>query len=322
MRVIVYGVGAVGGTIAAGLARAGVDVIGIARGAQLEAIRANGLRLRTPKETFTQMFACVASPAEIAFRPDDAILLTMKTQDTEAALTDLLVAGVDGQPIFCFQNGVTNEHLALRRFACVHGATVMLPATFLTPGEVIVNAEPKLGLFDIGRFPGGITAEAQRLCAVLNAADFAAFACANVMESKFGKLLLNLGNIIEAAVGPGVDASAIRTRVRAEAEKVLHAAGVSWREVGQGDPRRAALLRIADVKDAPRSGGSTTQSLKRGAGRVETDYLNGEISYLARMHGAPSPLNDRLTRLAAKFAAQSTKPGSMAPDELSEYLRL
>ena len=48
MRAIVYGIGAIGGTVAAALALAGQEVVGIARGAQLEAVRAGGLLLRTP----------------------------------------------------------------------------------------------------------------------------------------------------------------------------------------------------------------------------------------------------------------------------------
>ena len=48
MRFIIYGVGAIGGTFAAALARAGHEVIGIARGQMLEAIRkAGGLTFRT-----------------------------------------------------------------------------------------------------------------------------------------------------------------------------------------------------------------------------------------------------------------------------------
>ena len=50
MRIIVYGVGAIGGTVAAALALAGQEVVGIARGAQLAAIRAGGLLLRTPEQ--------------------------------------------------------------------------------------------------------------------------------------------------------------------------------------------------------------------------------------------------------------------------------
>ena len=48
MRTVVYGVGAIGGTVAASLALSGQEVVGIARGAQLAAIRASGLLLRTP----------------------------------------------------------------------------------------------------------------------------------------------------------------------------------------------------------------------------------------------------------------------------------
>jgi 2-dehydropantoate 2-reductase len=51
MRVIVHGVGAVGGTMAAAIALLGQRVVGIARGAQLAAIQASGLVLRTPDKT-------------------------------------------------------------------------------------------------------------------------------------------------------------------------------------------------------------------------------------------------------------------------------
>ena len=94
-------------------------------------------------------------PAEIDWRADDAILLTMKTQDTLPALERLRAAGVAGQPIFCVQNGVANERMALRRFPNVHGVTVMMPASFLSPGEVAAFSTPRHGIFDIGRFPRG-----------------------------------------------------------------------------------------------------------------------------------------------------------------------
>lgn len=81
---IVYGVGAIGGTVAAACALSGQEVWGVARGAQLPEIQAKGLLLRTPEKTARARFPCVADPTEISFRLDDAILLTMKTQDTVA----------------------------------------------------------------------------------------------------------------------------------------------------------------------------------------------------------------------------------------------
>ena len=143
MRVIVYGVGAIGGTVAAAIALSEQQVVGIARGAQLAAIQASGLLLRTPDKTARAAFTCVADPTEIELRSDDVVLLTMKTQDTLTALDRLRTAGLADQPIFCVQNGVSNERFALRRFPNVHGVTVMMPASYAVPGEVCAFSTPR-----------------------------------------------------------------------------------------------------------------------------------------------------------------------------------
>lgn len=320
MRVVVYGVGAVGGVVAAALTRSGTDVIGIARGAQLDAIRANGLRVRAPEDEFVARFACAATPQGISFRPDDAILLTMKSQDTEAALEALRAAGVSDQPIFCFQNGVANERRALRLFDNVHGVTVMMPCSYLEPGRVSVRAAPRFGIFDIGRFPGGSDAADQALAQRLDAANFAGFVQQDVMASKYGKLLLNLGNMIEAAVGPGVDTRALRARVRAEGMAVLRHAGIRWIDVDGSDPRRDTLMITTEVPGEDRPGGSTLQSLRRGADRLESDFLNGEIALIARLHGMSAPLNSALAALGARLVRDGTGAASMTVADLEALL--
>ena len=236
-------------------------------------------------------FRCVADPCEIDPRPDDAVLLTMKSQDTVAALDRLRAAGVLDQPIFCVQNGVSNERFALRRFPNVHGVTVMMPATFTTPGEVAAFSAPRYGVFDIGRYPEGRDAADDALAEALDAANIAAFVTPTVMESKYGKLLLNQRNIVEATLGRDADHGRFPNLLRAEAEAVLSAAGVEWRDVGAADPRRDALMRQEPVDGADRIGGSSTQSLAREARSIETDYLNGEIVLLGRLQGVPVPVN-------------------------------
>ena len=320
MRFIVYGVGAVGGVVATALARSGQEVLGIARGAQLEAIRAKGLRLKTPEVDETHRFDCAASPAEITFGPDDAILLCLKTQHVEAALDALVAAGVEDQPIFCLQNGVENERRALRRFANVHGVTVMLPATFLEPGKVVCHAQPRFGIFDVGRYPQGTDAADEAFCAAMTRANFAAYPQAEVMRSKYGKLLMNLGNILMASVGPGVEAGDLRDRLRAEAEAALAAAGIGLEDVGRDDPRRAEHLVVTDVPGEPPLGGSTAQSLQRGTGSVETDFLNGEIVLLGRQHGVPTPLNAAMARLAVQMLRSNQQPGDLTLDDLARLI--
>jgi 2-dehydropantoate 2-reductase len=312
MRIIVYGVGAIGGTVAAALALSDQEVIGIARGPHLDAIQTDGLLLRTPEKTERVRFPCVSDPTEIDFRSDDAILLTMKTQDTLAALERLRAAGVAEQAIFCIQNGVTNERLALRLFPEVHGVTVMMPAAISGPGEIGAFSVPRHGIFDIGRYPGGSNAHDMALAQALETANIAAFVSQDVMQSKYGKLLLNLSNILQAALGLDADYKHLEALLRTEAETVYKAAGIPWLDVGAADARRAQLMQQRPIAGIDRLGSSTTQSLARGSGSIETDYLNGEIVLLGRLHGVPVPANTYFTELGARMAREGLKPGAVS----------
>lgn len=322
MRVIILGLGAIGGTVAAALALAGQDVLGIARGAQLDAIREGGLTLRTPEGTRTARFDCVGSPSDVAFRPEDVVLLATKTQHSLQAMEDLRAAGMEDQPLFCLQNGVENERLALRRFPNVHGVTVMMPAQFLVPGEVACFSTPCHGLFDIGRYPEGSDADDERLAEALNAANIAAFVAPDVMASKYGKLLLNLRNAVQATIGMQENTRAIDARLQEEARAVLEGAGIAWKDVSGADPRRDRYLKIVDIAEVKWAGSSSVQSLLRGTESIETDYLNGEIALLARLHGLQAPANAWFTRRAARMVADRAEPGSVPLAEAEAALGL
>lgn len=316
MRIIIYGVGAVGGVVGAALALGGSEVLGIARGRQLAALQAGPLRLRSPNGDRSVDLPCVGHPSEIAFRTDDLILLTMKTQDTGSALLALRAAGVRDQAIFCLQNGIANEAMALRLFPNVHGVTVMMPAAYIEPGEVLGYGTPKLGIFDIGRYPSGRDTADATLARLFDSAEMAGFVHGDVMSSKRGKLLLNLGNALEGSLGRGNDRGDWPARVQAEAERVLRAAGHDWDDVGMDDPRRKDLMQMGEIAGVTRFGGSTSQSLLRGAGSVETDYLNGEIVRLARLYRVEAPLNTFLTDLMALIANEGHLPGAVTLEGL------
>jgi 2-dehydropantoate 2-reductase len=59
----------------------------------------------------------------------------------------------------------------------------------------------------------------------------------------------------------------------------------------------------------------------RAAAGVETDFLNGEVALLGRLHGVPTPANARIQGLMADAAARRLAPGSMSPTELLAALR-
>lgn len=323
MRFIIYGVGAIGGTFAAALHRAGHEVIGIARGQMLEAIRENGLLFRTPQGAERIPLSIVATPGEIDFRPDDVIVLTMKSQDSAEALLALRDSGVRDQAVVCAQNGINNERLSLRHFPNTYAMTVMTPADYLVAGEVACYGTPKHGICDLGRYPEGLDENVAKIAAAFESANFATFPMERILQSKHGKLLENLGNVLEAAHGAGIRAHDIYTAIRAEAEAAYRAAGVTeWLTIGSDEPRRVGVLGLGLVEGASRAGGSSTQSLKRHAGSIETDYLNGEIVLLGRLHGVATPLNAALCALSQGLVDRGVEPGSLSPEALRQRLGL
>jgi 2-dehydropantoate 2-reductase len=321
MTFIVYGVGAIGGVVAAKLALSGQPVVGIARGAQLAALLQNGVLLQTPDGDRHVAFPMAADPTELDITPGDVILLAMKSQDTAAALQRLRAAGVERSAIACMQNGVANEREALRYFPEVYAIMVVMPATFIRPGEIAAFGAPHAGLFDVGCYPGGTDVTAERIVEALNTAGFAAFTTPTVMASKYGKLLVNLGNVLDAAAGPAAQDSPLLARAKAEGEAVLRAAGIAFTDVGPDNERRKRLMQVAPIEGAERVGSSSAQSLARGTGSIETDYLNGEIVLLGRLHSVPVPVNEALCRLGRKLVLEKRAPGSMSMAEVEAFVR-
>jgi 2-dehydropantoate 2-reductase len=292
-------------------------VIVIARGPQLEALQARGLRLRTPDEDDVVVpLAAVGSPAEIDWRHGDVVLLAMKTQDTAAALTDLVAAAPAEVPVVCAQNGVENERLAARLFPHVYGICVMLPAALTEPGVVEAHGAPLSGLLDIGRYPSGVDTIAEDVAAGLSGARFGSETLPAIMRSKYRKLILNLSNVIEAAAGTAARVSDLYDRAVAEAEAALAAAGIDVASPDEDVARRGELMRMKPIGGKKRDGGSTWQSLARASGSVETDYLNGVIVLLGRHFGVPTPFNAGLQRLGNRLARDRVPPGSMSLEEL------
>ena len=383
MRYIIIGAGAVGGTIGGCLSQGGYDVVLVARGAHLGALRAHGLRLATPFGTHLLDIPAVGGPAELRLRGDDVLIFATKTQDAAALLAEWAWQPVPGAPpdagsvtdspasarsasdgavaagvlpVVCAQNGVASERFALRRFRHVYGMCVWLPATHLEPGTVVAQGVPLAGLLCVGRYPAGTDPTIERIAGDLSKSRFLAPVSEDVMRWKYAKLLDNLGNAIEALCGRGAagfgaaqapgapttgapttetqptgtpadatpaagaraasDAAELRRRTRAEGIAVLAAAGLAHANREELAAIRGDRVRIEAVNGAARPGGSSWQSLTRGTGTIEADFLNGEIALLGREHGVPAPVNEALQRLANQAAREHRAPGFMTPAQV------
>ncbi len=320
MRFVIFGAGAVGGVIGGRLFEAGHDVTLVARGDHERDLRHDGLTLACPDGTVTLPVPTVGTIAAAAPRPGDVVVLAVKSQHTPGAVGELTAAAGDeagGVRVVCAQNGVENERVALRAFADVYAMSVMLPATHLEPGVVVAHSAPTTGLLDLGRYPSGVDDVAVEIAALLSDATFSSQPLADVMRWKYRKLILNLGNAVEAVCGLSSSWSSPLSRlVRHEGEAVLEAAGIDAASIEDDKARRGDLLEMRPVPGHHRQGGSSWQSLARGLGSVETDYLTGEIVLLGRLHGVPTPANELLQRLANQMAADGRPPGSVPANDL------
>jgi 2-dehydropantoate 2-reductase len=315
VRFVVYGAGAVGGVVGARLFQAGHDVTLVARGEHAQAIKRSGLRLESPDGVEALPIPVVDSQALRDLSPPAIVLLAVKSQDTAAAVRDLEGAGL-AEAVVCLQNGVDNERVALRSFDRVYGICVMLPAAHIEPGVVTSHASPVAGILDIGRYPDGIDERAVAVAAALTGATFISEPRADIMRWKYRKLVMNLGNAVQALCGRVEEGDTVLELVNQEAMRCFEAAGIEPVTVEEDEARRADHIKRRPVAGRPRTGGSSYQSLARGQGTIETDYLNGEICLLGRTYGVATPANAVVQRLANRAAAERWEPGRMTAAEL------
>jgi len=347
MRYVIIGAGAIGGTLAARLAQfASTPPLVVARGDNAVAIQASGLLLRSPDDEVRVDAPVVMGAGEAELTTDDVLVFATKTHQLQAALLEWVdqpvrdssgqVIGTAGEllPVFTALNGVEAERLALRYFRRVYGVCVWLPAVHLAPGEFTVRIAPVSGLFIVGRYGAprdepDAASDAELLEIIRGEWERSTFRVQlveDVARWKYWKLLSNLGNAIQALARAGDEGSSdaeaeLHALAREEGLAVYAASGIGIPSDDEEELWRGEIFNIRPVPgvDGP-LGGSTWQSLARGSGSIETDYLNGEIVRLARLAGVPAPINEGLQRLARQAAAERRAPASITAEELKRRL--
>ncbi|MEY9950843.1 ketopantoate reductase family protein [Leifsonia sp. EB34] len=329
MRIGVIGAGAIGGTIAALLDRVGHLVEVTARGEQLAAIRADGLRLDGGWGVHT---ARVAAAERLQTRPELVFVCT-KAQDAEAAIRDN-AALLDGVTVVVVQNGLAGLRVATELLPgsdCV-GALALYAASYLSPGHVTVTTTANTYL---GAGDGEPPASAVEAARILDAA-MPAFAVDNFTGCQWTKLIVNQVNAMPAITGLSAQETLgsrilrpIITASLQEAVRVGIARGVRFGSIqGLNDrilrfvasaPR--GLAQVVPLLMRRRMGatpnpGSTLQSIRRGQ-LSEIDYLNGAVVAEARAIGREAPVNAALTALVHEV--EVTK-AFIAPAEVASRL--
>lgn len=295
MKISVMGAGAVGCYYGGMLARAGHEVVMIARPEHAQAMQRNGLLLET--QSFKEHVTVQASTDPASVQGSNAVLFCVKSTDTE-------IAGAAIQPhlqsdtvVLSLQNGVDNaQRLYGLLTRPVIPAVVYVATEMAGPGHVRHHGRGELLL---GPWPGSTA-----FVSMLTQAGIPTQVSNNVTGALWDKLIINCAVNALSAIpqmaygqliqGPGVEQ--VMRDVMQECLLVAQAAGV----VLTADPW-AAVQRIVDTMPTQRS--STAQDLARGK-RSEIDHLNGYVVQLGHTLGVPTPANRVLHTLVKLLESQ------------------
>lgn len=315
-RYVIYGAGAVGSTIGARLFESGRDVVLIARGAHFRALEERGLKYGDPDRTRVLEIPVVDGPDRIDWSDGDVVIVATKTHQAVSALDALVDVAPPEMRVVCAMNGLEADRMALRRFRNVYSMTVVLPATHVEPGAVDADSLPIVGVLDLGRYPSGTDELAESIAADLNDSGFESRADPDIVRWRRAKLIMNISTAINAMCGPDRTDRELDGRAVEEARRCLAAAGLGLPTPEEQDERWGGKLTMRPIEGRPRGAGSSWQSLARATGSIETDFLNGEIVLLGRLHGVDTPVNELVQRVAREMARDGSPPGSVSPEAL------
>jgi 2-dehydropantoate 2-reductase len=291
MRIAVIGAGGTGGYFGGLLARAGDEVVFVARGPHLEAIRRSGLIVKSRLSgDFTVSAQATNDPGTIG--PVDLVLFCVKAYDTTRAAEMLRTLMGRETMILSVQNGIDNEERIARVAGPAHvlGAVAQVSSVIESPGVISQTAGP--GKIIFGEMDGGPTPRTARIRDAFRQAGIDAELRSDMRVALWEKFVFICGvsgvtALTRLPIGQILsdpETGAFLRSTMAEVEAVAHAEGIA---VPAGYAQRAfAFMESLE----PWMRGSMYYDLAAGR-RLELETLNGTVVRLGRGRSIATPLN-------------------------------
>jgi 2-dehydropantoate 2-reductase len=322
MRIIVVGAGAIGGFLAAALARAGISTGVVARGSHLEAIREAGLRVES--SDLGSFVACVDAAADVRDLPQaDILLLTFKAHQWPSFMEQLKPASQTGTPIVTLQNGVPFWFVrtpplnsvdpggrigAMFDDAQIVGGVVHVSGHIARPGVVVQSGGLRYIIGDVNdhaQAERGTGASVEGVAALFVQAGLQAEIDSDLRKSVWFKLVgnasLNPTSVVTGmTIGQIMRDEKVLADVRGlmiEVLRVGEAMGLVDDVEGEAERRIAYAARLDDVKS------SMLQDAEAGRS-LEIEPILGATIELAERYGVDVPrqraMYERLRVAAAR----------------------
>jgi 2-dehydropantoate 2-reductase len=297
MRFVFLGAGAVGGYYAALLSRSGCDVSVVARGAHLEAIRKDGLRiLSSAVGDFTARIGAESDPARIGVA--DTVVVAVKTYDNPTALPLLPPLVGPSTTVLTVQNGVDSAEqvAAVVGDDRTIGGSTYIATAIDAPGVIKQTGSHRRVVFgEVFRPPAAVSDRVRAIEALMKAADIHAEAVPDGRPAIWEKFtfLAPFAAFTGASrlpLGPlwgDADGRRALLQAAAEVEAVARASGINL-------PADLAERRAQYYSTIPPSTrASLLIDLSQGR-RIEVESLLGTVVRRGRSAGVPTPMMEAL----------------------------
>jgi 2-dehydropantoate 2-reductase len=291
LKIVVMGTGGLGGYFGFLLARAGNDVHFVARGARLDAMRQNGLRLITNDEDSTIQVKASDNPRDAGTA--ELVLFCVKTYDTDSAARSILPILDRDSSVLTFQNGIGN----IEMISDVVGRESVLPGVAWVASEVqapgVIHLFPGGGEIIFGEVNGQKTARVERINQAFRAAGFGSEISTDISKLLWQKMIWFCGfagmtSILRLPLGKVMSYPETREMFKQLMEEADVLAKAKGTDVG-----RDYVQGIMDVANRAENA-PVTSSMMRDllAGRkLELDALNGNAIRMGKEYGIATPMN-------------------------------
>ena len=290
MKIAVIGAGGVGGYFGARLAAAGYDVTFIARGAHLDAIRRDGLRVESANGNLHLNVAATADPATVGNA--DYIWIATKLWDTEAAAQTARTITGPSTTVVSFQNGVEKEDVLRAALPGAHvmGGVSYIGATIARPG--VIAHTGTMARLEFGEFDGTRSGKAEALLVACQKANVDAEIPEDISVAIWRKFIFLVGlSAVTSATRLPIGGWRHYTRTRELLLGIVREAMEVGRALGVALTDELLQARLAQFEGLPAEMTSSMhQDLKRG-NRLELPWLSGAVVRLGEAEGVPTPLN-------------------------------
>jgi 2-dehydropantoate 2-reductase len=305
MRIAVMAAGALGGYFGARLAQGGHEVAFVARGRQLEALRAHGLRVDSPLgDVHLPDIAVTDKPAGIG--PVDLVLFTVKLWDTVEAADAIKPLLGGNTAVVSLQNGVVKDDILRQALGAEHiiGGVCYIAATIAEPG--VIRHSGTLAKLVFGEYDGSLSARVRQFRDACADGGIDAEISDRIEQAIWEKFVFLVGvsgttSLARSAIGP------IRSHPRSRAflhdvmEEVVQVARVQ----GVALPADYADDRLAFVDQLnPSATSSMSHDLERG-NRLEVDWLSGDVVERGTRLGVATPCNRAISDILSIYSGGS-----------------